>query len=261
MRLDGRGENYDGLKTLRNWTIGVGAGVVLSAGLLGSCFTYIPPNEFAVRKSQFGSGIEKKVYSGGYMYFTGPGITYLTFPRTTQAVNFSDDKLDKALEEEVSGFKQLPAIELSSSDGFKNQVEATILYRVTNPVVIIGDKGVGGAGRLFEDYVVAKAEPAFKQTVGKLHAEQLYDPLLRVAAQTAAKKYLNDELRSRGIEVEEVLIRKVAFTLSYEKAILAKVLQDQLLITNAELAKTAEVQAQVTRVNAEGQAAVATELQ
>src|SRR3989338_5122083 len=70
------------------------AGVAALAIGVGSFFTYIPPNERAVKQSKYGEGIEQKVYEGGEYYFENFGVSFLRFPKNWQVLDFNDTPID-----------------------------------------------------------------------------------------------------------------------------------------------------------------------
>lgn len=232
-------------------TVGLGLAGLIS---YGAFTTYIHPNEFAVKESKYGGGIENKVYKGGELYFEGVGVTFHRFPKTWQVLDFNNVDFEKKLEGEVEGYGHEPSLEVSSSDGFKNTFDVTVIYRITDPSIVIDNvKGVG-KGRLFEDYVRRKVHPALQSTLGKMAAERLYNVEERRKYNQEALEQLNAEMTPKGIEVHEVLIRRFAYNPEYEAKIHAKVLQEQLKITEQEQAKAATRLAEVNKIVAEGQA-------
>ncbi len=247
-------EMGSGMKKLM--IVGVVAGVGLVGTLIGynAFSTYVKPNEFAVKESKYGGGIENKVYKGSELYFEGFGVTFHRFPKTWQVLDFNSLPFEKSLEGEVEGYGHEPSLEVSSSDGFKNTFDVTVIYRITDPSIVIdNEKGVG-KGRLFEDYVRRKVHPALQSTIGKMAAEKLYDVEERRKYNTEARDQLNTEMKPKGIEIREVLIRRFAYNPDYEAKIHAKVLQEQLKITEQEQAKAATTLAEVQKIVAEGEA-------
>ncbi len=247
------------LKRLSVFMVVCAIAVFLVFGGYSACFTYVLPDEFAIKESRFGDGIIPGVNQGGHVYFTAPGVTYHRFPRTWQVLDFNHFAYEKHLEGHIPGYDGEGTLEIPSSDGFLNRFEVTILYRITDPSIVIDkDKGVG-KGDLFKQFVKTKADPALKKALGQMAAEQLYDVDIRQKHATEAQKFLNDDLNPVGIEVGEVLIRQFKYMPEYETKISAKVLQRQLEIANRHQALAEQMHAEVRKITAEGQAAVEVE--
>ncbi len=237
--------------------------LILVTGVLfyRSCTEYIPPHQSAVKESKYFGGIQEGVYPGGHLYVRGFGVTYHRFSKTWQVLDFNRNDYEKALESQLEGYNNEGALVIPSSEGFRNKFEMTILYRITNPAVVIDkEKGVG-MGRLYERHVKTKAAPALKEAFGRLQAEELYDVDKRLPPADEARRLLNEELNPVGIEVGEVLVRKFEYIPTYEEKISSKVLQRKLQIANEEQAKAATEGALVRKINAEGRAAVTIEVQ
>jgi regulator of protease activity HflC (stomatin/prohibitin superfamily) len=253
-------KNLFGLGKILRVGVGVLILIALSGVFYSTCYTYIKPNEFAVKESRFGDGILPEVYEGGHVYFTNIGVTFHRFPRMWQVLDFNSIPEERGLEDYISGYNYEPSLEIPSSDGFLNQFDITIIYRIVSPSTVIDkDKGVG-RGDLFKDFVKTKADPALKEALGKMAAEQIYNVDIRLPYANEAKKILNRELNPMGIEVGEVLIRKFKYMPEYESKISAKVLQSQLQIANTQQALAEEIKAEVRKINAQGQAAVEVEI-
>ena len=171
---------------------GIALGVLAlgTCGTYGACFTYVEPNETAIKESKYFGGIKEGVYKGGNVYFSGPGVRYNIFPKDWQVLDFNDYQFEKTLEENISGYDQEPQLEIPSSDGFLNRFDLSIIYRITDPDIVIDtDRGVG-KGDLFKDFVKTKADPALKKGLGAMAAEEIYnvDTRLRHASSTRAER-------------------------------------------------------------------------
>ncbi len=254
------GGSGNGVPRLAKWGIAAMiGGTALGMGYV-SCTEYIPPNEFAVKESKFGGGMQKTKYVGGRTYLEGPGVTFHHFPRDWQILQFNAGGVEEKLEEDVAGYRNEPPLLVESTDGFQNTFEVTVVYRVRDPLAVMDrNKPIGGPGRLFENYVMTRIRPALKKTLGQLAAEELYNPEKRIPRTEQARELLDRELRPAGIEVREVLVRSFQYNQIYEAKISGKVLQDQLRITNEAVAKAAEAEALVAKIVAEGGANKAVE--
>lgn len=226
-----------------------------------ACTHYVRPSRFAVKESAFGGGIQPGVYNGGSLYFRGLGVRFHEFPRSWQVLDFNSNTFEQQLERRLDAYNNEGNLLIPSSEGFRNTFEITVVYRITDPAVLIDkEKGVG-RGRLYETHVRTKAAPALKEAFGRLRAEELYNVDRRLPPADEARALMNRELNPVGIEVKEVLVRRFEYIASYEARISAKVLQRKLKIANEEQAKAAKVGAEVSKINAEGQASVDVERQ
>ena len=257
---DQNDEGGNALRKLGYVAGAIGAGVVALTIGIGSFFTYIPPTHTAVKQSKYGEGIEQKVYPGGEYYFEGLGVSFMKFPKQWQVIDYNGNDANEAMEREIEGFLHEPKLEISCADGFKNDFEITVQYRITDPLKVIAQIGKGGTG-LYQDYVNQNARTLLEKALRALKADDLYDVEKRKPAAEEGQHLLNDKLAPVGIEVGEVRIRNFKYNPDYEGKINAKVLQEQLTVTNREQATAAEKQALVKKINAEGQAAVDVEIQ
>jgi hypothetical protein len=110
-----------------------------------------------------------------------------------------------------------------------------------------------GFGRAYEDNVVIRlTDPAIKQHLGELRAEEFYRDQRLVKA-----KHLRDELAARfrenGIQLADVLIRQYDYPDTFQSLTEQKKIQDQSVLTNRALAKQAEVETRLKQTVAEGQ--------
>lgn len=231
-----------------------GAALTVAGVGYGAFTKYVPPDKVAIRESKFGGGIDyETVYPGGELYGEGIGVTFHVFPTTWQVLNFNADKWERDLEGKIEGYNAENELEVPSSDGFLNHFDVTISYRIADPRIVIHEIG---KGNIYEDFVRTKADPALKEALGKLKAEELYKVELREPQAVAARELLNQKLTPFGIEVGTVSIRGFRYTADYETKISAKVLQSQLQITSQEEAKAEAVHSDVRQIVSQGQALV-----
>jgi len=94
-------------------------------------------------------------------------------------------------------------------------VDVSILYHIKDPYLAFTTIG---PGRLFEDNgIIPKAEPALKETLGKLTTEEFYNSPMRVKKSEEARDQLNKELNSKGIQVDQVLVRYFKYSPKFKK--------------------------------------------
>jgi regulator of protease activity HflC (stomatin/prohibitin superfamily) len=138
-------------------------------------------------------------------------------------------------------------------------VDVSILYHIRDPYLVFTTIG---PGKLFEDNgIIPKAEPALKETLGKLTTEEFYNSPKRVEKAEEAKKRLNVELNGKGIEVDQVLVRYFRYSPEIQKNIEEKKLQDQMVFTNQSAARAAREEAELKKIIQEGLVIAAVELE
>ncbi len=222
----------------------------------GSCTTYIPPNEVAVKQVIYGSnaGIRKDLYGCG-LHLIIPGVERLyEFPQDLQVVNFSDSP------SEVSqASKTAPAVKLLTSDGYSVTLDVSILYRIEDAYKVFTE---AGPGKGYEDkLVVPRADRILRKTLGELNAEEFYAGPKRIEHSNAAHEQLAAELKPYGIKLEAVLVRRYEYDQKYQALIEGRKVKDQTVFW-----RQAEAQAEIEKrkrdtIIAEGAAAAKTELQ
>jgi len=217
---------------------------------------YVHPNEYGIMVKRFGlnRGVQKEVYTAG-LHFVVPYLQKIhTLPRDIQVL-------------ELTGFpgtatqsaRKDRAAHIQTSDGFFVDVDASILYRIEDPYLVFTKIGPGS---LFEDNgIIPKAEPALKETLGKLTTEDFYNSPMRVEKAQLARDRLNEELNPKGIEVELVLVRYFKYSQEIQKNIEEKKLKDQLVFTNQAAARAAKEEAELKKIIQEGRVTVEVELE
>jgi regulator of protease activity HflC (stomatin/prohibitin superfamily) len=227
--------------------------VVMAYNLL---FVYVEPNEFGIKVKRMGlnRGVQKEVYTAG-LNLVIPGLWQMhRLPRDVQVLELTDyprTAADLARKDRVA--------HIQTSDGFFVDVDVSIIYRIVDPYLVFTRIGPGS---LFEDNgIIPKAEPALKETLGKLTTEDFYNSPLRVQKAQEARDRLNQELNPKGIEVEYVMVRYFRYSPEIQKNIEEKKLKDQLVFTNQAAARAAKEEAQLKKVVQEGRVFVDVEME
>jgi regulator of protease activity HflC (stomatin/prohibitin superfamily) len=171
--------------------------------------------------------------------------TVHTFPRNVQAVEFTNDPTERG-----SDHRTIAAINVPTVDGYPVAVDATVLYRIADPFLVISRFGFG---RGYEDNVVVRfTDPAIKQHLGELRAEEFYSDK-RQAKVNDVKRDLAQRFKENGLQLSDVLIRQYDYPATFQQLTEAKKIQDQSVLTNRALAKQAEVDTRLKQTSAEGQ--------
>ncbi len=226
---------------------------------VGTVVDYVKPYEFGIKQVNIGvtRGVLEKVYTPGYWFVKPFGMEKMYhFPKHLQV-------LDLTLTEK--GGSDSPshaydrALKIQTSDGFFVDVDATILYCIKDPYKVMTT--LGPAQMYLTNGILPKAEPILKQALGELNTEDFYNSPLRTEKAEKARDALNTELKSKGLEVKEVLVRYFKYADEIQKSIEAKKLQDQLVFKNQAEAKANTEEAMTKKVSQEGEMKVKVTIQ
>jgi regulator of protease activity HflC (stomatin/prohibitin superfamily) len=218
---------------------------------LRACFfTYVSPDQIGLRQISYGPnrGLQKKLVGPGYRRQIFGYETIRTFQRNVQAVEFTSDAAERGADHRTIGAINVPTV-----DGYPVAIDATVLYRVADPFLVVSKFGFG---RGYEDNVVVRfVDPAIKQHLGELRAEEFYRDR-RLAKVIDMKRELAQKFKENGLQLADVLIRQYDYPATFQQLTEAKKIQDQSVLTNRALAKQAEVDTRLKQVSAEGQNAI-----
>ena len=231
--------------------------VVLAIISYNIFFVYIRPDEYGIKVARVGinRGVQKEIYQAGLTFVLPFGLQQIyRLPKGIQVLeltNFPDTAAGAARKDR--------AAHIQTSDGFFVDVDVSFLYHIEDPYLVFT---AIGPGTLFEDNgIIPKAEPALKETLGKLTTEEFYNSPMRVQKTEEAKQRLNSELNLKGIEVDQVLVRYFKYSPEIQKNIEEKKLQDQMVFTNQAAARAAKEEAQLKKIVQEGMVIAAVELE
>jgi len=234
--------------------------VVLLAtlGVIYNLFlVYVGPSEYGIKETRVGvqRGIQKEVYETGLHLILPFNLQVMhMFPRNLQVFEMTNFRTSAT---RLHRYEK--AAHIQTSDGFFVDVDLAIIYRIVDPYMVITTVG---PGRMFEDNgIIPKAEPVLKQALGELSTEEFYVSPLRYEKTLKARDLLNEEMKSKGIEVDQVLVRYFQYSEEIQKNIEAKKLQDQLVFKNQAEKKAAEEEAKLKKVVGEGEASIKIKLQ
>ena len=232
---------------------------VLFVAVVGynSFFVYVRPDEYGIKVARVGinRGVQKKIYQAGLAFVLPFGLQQIyRLPKGVQVLeltNFPDTAAGASRKDR--------AAHIQTSDGFFVDVDVSFLYHIKDPYLVFTTIG---PGTLFEDNgIIPKAEPALKETLGKLTTEEFYNSPMRVQKTEEAKQRLNGELNLKGIEVDQVLVRYFIYSKEIQKNIEEKKLQDQMVFTNQAEARAAKEEAELKKIVQEGMVIAAVEIE
>jgi len=213
-----------------------------------ACFlTYIPPDRIGLRQISFGmnKGLQKALVFPGYRRQITGYETIQTFPRDIQAVEFTNDPTERG-----EDHRTIAAINVPTVDGYRVDVDVTVQYRIADPFLVVSKFGFGKG---YEDNVVIRfTDPALKQHLGELRAEEFYRDQ-REGKMRDVKQELKQLFKDNGLLLADVLIRQYDYPSTFQQLTEQKKLQDQSVLTNRARAKQAEVETRLKQTVAEGQ--------
>ena len=235
--------------------------LIILLALLVACynlfFVYVEPDEYGIKVVRIGlnRGVQKEIYHAGLTFVLPFGLEQMyRLPKGIQVL-----ELTNYPETAARMARKDRAAHIQTSDGFFVDVDVSILYHIKDPYLIFTTIG---PGKLFEDNgIIPKAEPALKETLGKLTTEEFYNSPMRVQKAEEAKQNLNAELNVKGIEVDQVLVRYFIYSPEIQKNIEAKKLQDQMVFTNQSAARAAKEEAELKKIVQEGKVIAAVEVE
>lgn len=220
-------------------------------------FVYIQPDEYGIKVVRVGlaRGVQKEVYHAGLTFVMPFGLQQMyRLPKGIQVL-----ELTNFPETAAGGARKDRAAHIQTSDGFFVDVDVSMLYHIQDPYLVFTTIG---PGTLFEDNgIIPKAEPALKETLGKLTTEEFYNSPMRVKKAEEARDKLNEGLNRKGIEVDQVLVRYFKYSPEIQKNIEAKKLQDQMVFTNQSAARAAKEEAELKKIIQEGMVIAAVEIE
>ena len=209
--------------------------------------TYVPPDRIGLRQISYGpnKGLQKGLVLPGYRRAISGYETVRTFPRNIQVVEFTNHESEGAAEH-----RTLPAINVPTVDGYPVAVDCTVIYRISDPFLVVSKFGFG---RGYEDNVVLRfTDPAVKQHLGELRAEEFYRDQ-RLAKAHDLKQQLAQRFKENGLQLADVLIRQYDYPDTFQQLTEQKKIQDQSVLTNRALAKQAEVETRLKQTAQIGQ--------
>ncbi|NLF59017.1 MAG: SPFH domain-containing protein [Candidatus Hydrogenedens sp.] len=226
-------------------------GLVVCLVMVRTVVDYVKPYEYGIKQVNIGvrRGVLEKVYTPGYWFVKPFGMEKMHhFPRQLQV-------LDMTLTEKGTSTNPSHtydrAAKIQTSDGFFVDVDATILYRIVDPYKVMTTLGPGQM--YLTNGVLPKAEPILKQALGELNTEDFYNSPLRTEKTEKARAALDTELRTKGMQVDQILIRYFKYSDEIQKNIEAKKLQDQLVFKNQAEAKANTEEAITKKTAQEGE--------
>ena len=233
----------------------VGGGALLAYILVESSTTYIPPDMVGVKQVYFGSGagIRAGLYGPGLHFVVGGVERIHQFPQSVQLINVSNSPCEVSRSDRSS-----PSISIQTNDGYKVQLDVSLLYHISNAYRVFTEAGPGLA---FESrLVIPRADRILRKTLGELNSEEFYQGPRRIDKAKSAHEQLQTELSEFGIQVDAVLVRRYVYDERYQQLIEGRKIRDQTVFLRQAEAKAAIEERKRDTAIAEGKANQETEL-
>ena len=212
--------------------------------------TYVAPDEIGMRQVSVGPnrGLQKTVVKPGYRRQIRGYETIRTFPRSLQVVEFTNAQAERSPDQRTVASINVPTV-----DGYPVALDVTVMYRIADPFLVVSKFGFG---RAYEDNVVIRlTDPAVKQNLGELRAEEFYRDARLLKAHNMRKE-LAARFKENGLYIADILIRQYDYPDTFQQLTEQKKIQDQSVLTNRALAKQAEVETRLKMTVAQGQNAI-----
>ncbi|HPO12680.1 MAG TPA: SPFH domain-containing protein [Candidatus Hydrogenedentes bacterium] len=227
--------------------------------LMSTIVDYVKPYEFGIKQVKIGvkRGVLEKVYTPGYWFVKPFGMEKMFhFPKHLQVLDMTITEKSAVVSPSHAYDR---AVKIQTSDGFFVDVDVTILYRIVDAYKVMTT--LGPEQMYLTNGILPKAEPILKQSLGELNTEDFYNSPLRTEKAEMARTALDNELKPKGMKVEQILIRYFKYSDEIQKNIEAKKLQDQLVFKNQAEAKANTEEAMTKKIAQEGEMKVKITLQ
>lgn len=230
---------------------------ILFLWVIYNSFTvYVKPYEWGIKEVKvpvFGRrGIQEKAYEAGLHLLAPFNFEIMhKLPRHLLLLDITNERRDYSSLGRIASRKE-SAVRIETSDGFYVYADVSILFRIFDPYSALSTLGPGD--QIWDNGIIPKAEPFIKKVLGEFASEQFYDSKLRYSQSRRLKVLLNEELKPKGIEIIDTLVRYIKYSPEYDRQLKGMKLEDQLKLTN--IAKTAaqKEQAEFEKMEKKGEA-------
>jgi len=246
-----KGKNPDFINVIRGALVLAVVLIIVFIVLFNMFFVYIEPYEYGVRVVKVPllhkRGVSSQEFTAGLHFVLPFNLERMyTFPRNVQLLELTEYPTGNRL----ATYEQ--AANIQTSDGFFVTVDVSILYHISDPYKVFTTLGPGN--NYISQGLLPKAEPILKESFGELNTEEFYNSYKRWQQSELALAMLNQDLKPKGLQVNNVLVRYFKYSSEIQKNIEEKKLKDQLVFKNQAEAKAAIEEAKLKKVIEEGEA-------
>lgn len=197
----------------------------------------VPLDRVGVVTDNFGEGVQQTDREPGY-HLVLPGMqTLALWDPTIQVIHL--EKMGAAD----------TRVHIRGKDQYTTHLDMTVIYRIRRDdagktMAWAVAKKLGSMEKLHE-IVNRNSNKVIWEVMSELSTEEFYDTDRRVAHSDKAWTVLDEALKEEGVEVLDVMVRKIDYDANFEARLLEKQLLEQDQLLQSSLAK-AEKEKQVT---------------
>jgi len=208
----------------------------------------VPLDRMGVVTDNFGSGVQQEDREPGYIFIL-PGFQTLSlWDPTVQVIHLEkSDRSDTR-------------VHIRGKDQYTTHLDMTVVYRIRRnemgkTMAWAAAKKLGSMAKLHE-IAIRNSNKVIWEVMSDLNTEEFYGTAKRTEHSERAHQVLNGALKEEGLEVLDVMVRKIDYDANFESRLLEKQLLEQDQLLQASLAR-AEKEKQVTeKIQKETEAAV-----
>ena len=218
-------------------TLLIAGGILFVALFLFLCIEKVPLDRVGVITDNFGGGVVQEDREPGYAWIW-PGVQTLSlWDPSVQVIHL-----------ELSQGRDT-RVHIRGKDQYTTHLDMTVLYRVRKDA---GGKTSAwsvakklGSMEKLREIAMRNSTKVIWEVMSDLNTEEFYDTRKRLDHSMRAHRTLDEALREEGVEVLDVMVRKIDYDAGFESRLLEKQLLEQDQLLQASLAK-AEKEKQVT---------------
>ncbi len=212
----------------------------------------VPLNHVGIVTDNFGDGVQQTDREPGY-HFIIPGVQTMSLWDPTAQVIHLEQVQPTGGERGFSSYSGRPGsdtrVHIRGKDQYTTHLDMTVIYRIRRDAAGKTQawavaKKLGSMEKLHE-IVMRNSTKVIWEVMSDLSTEEFYDTDRRVKHSDKAWKVLDEALTEEGVEVLDVMVRKIDYDANFEARLLEKQLLEQDQLLQSSLAK-AEKEKQVT---------------
>lgn len=214
--------------------------LVIVLGITWSCYVIIEPGEIGVKKL-FGKVEEEGTLSEG-LNFVNPMADVIKFDTKTQNYTMSSVH-------DEGDLKTNDAIKALSADGLEITMDITVLYKITPS---LAPKILKKIGVNYQDLIVRPITRTKIRDIAVYYDAIALFSTKRDEFQNKIYESISKDFKTRGLELEQILIRNITLPQSVKNAIESKINAEQEAQKMQFVLQKEQQEAERKRVEAQG---------
>ena len=207
----------------------------LAVLFLGTCTVKVPADQFGVRTLLTTSGVEEKDHPPGYVLAI-PGLHIVRL----WDITWTDLK---------------ETLQIRGSDQYTTTVDVSVLLRIQPGMCHKVAKSYEDEERV-NKYARTLLNKYASEILAQMKTEDFYNSKVRDEKAQAAQQAMAEELRGKGIEVKNLLLRNIVYDPKFEQQLLAKQLAGQQKSLEMSKGKLAAAQTEAELIQRKAEAEV-----